>query len=216
MSSDFASFLGHTRFDFGIRAIYINVRSIENYYSKIYGYHNQNAVFANWLRVNQNAVIAAYDHLLNARDIDISAFGDNAPREHKVRYLVRNNPNSAIMIHPLIAIIFALNISDVFCVFVISHIVGIMNKEIVNRYIALSEAHRQSGLQWQAIVHDRNMDIQRLTSQIAKLELQTQLATKNNISWFQCILKCLGLCTSKHNQNTNFDYVLFRTNTAEI
>ena len=161
-SADFSSFLGCSRYDFGVDAQYINVTSIEQSYAKIYGHHNQNCVFVNWLDLNTHAIEAAFDHLQQSGDVDINILIRTVQSNIKVDYLVRWPINQSAAIHPLVAIMFTLDISPEFRVIIISRIAGMIHKDVISNYIKLADISHQTNIHWQSIINEKNTSINNL------------------------------------------------------
>jgi hypothetical protein len=215
MSSDFSSFLGHNSFNFGIDAVYINVVSIEKCYSRMYGYRNRRSVFANWIDNNVSTVVFVFDYLRHNRDINICSFEDVISNEQKINHIVCRRPQYHTIVHPLIAIIFALGISDEFSVFVISRIICMMNNENIDKYISLISTQYQSNLDWQSVVNTKNIEIQHIKHQI---DLESRLHTRrqNDMSFCRRVLKCFTSCVARRDKHDHFDYTRFGTNHSKI
>jgi hypothetical protein len=221
MDSDFSSFLGRSRFDFGVNVAFINVHSIENYYFKMHGHRNQRAVFANWLNDNQLAVCSVFDHLLSARDLDISLVKRDITIEQKIKHIVCRQINTAMTVHPLIAIVFAISISNEFRVFIISRIAGMMNTQLVNSYISTMEINHQSNLQWQSIVHDKDIEIIHLkraihlcNQQNNNMEREISTYKTRHVSCFKRVLTFLKMTSSARNKTDTCDYVQFEASAS--
>jgi hypothetical protein len=163
-SVDFSSFLGCSRYDFGADTPYINVTSIEQYYAKIYGYDNQKCVFVNWLKLNNSVIEEVFDHLRQSGDVGMPDL--THVTNSKVDYLVRRPTNKSATIHPLIAIMFTIDISPKFSILIISRIAGMVHKNVISNYIKLANMTQQSNAHWQAVIDEKNKKIDDLRQEL--------------------------------------------------
>lgn len=200
---DFANCVGNYQHVFGANTAFINIHSIERYYTNYFSadINNANAVFANWRNKEQQNgyqnIIAAFDSLFMNKDIDTTYFMapdahdsllllNDISLEHKVAYLIREHePTRSVVIHPIIVILFAFNISPQFKTFIVSRLPCIMNiddapklyMELAKQYDTLFHTHTEMVRKFQGIVYEQDKQIQQMKHDLTELHNRLQCMT---------------------------------------
>lgn len=221
---DFVSCISNHQHVFGVNAAYVNIHSIERYYANYFntGVNSSSAVFANWRNGERQTgymnLIAAFDSLFANRDIDMNYLAamnpdvyndlfslENVSTEQKVAYLIRKHGTTqSVVIHPLIVIVFAFDISPSFKMFIVSRLPGIMNiddaprqcVELAKQYDSLVHLHNSMVRDFQVVIHERESQIQQAQFDLTNShrQLQQAVAEKNNAEQRIAIMQRNAFC----------------------
>jgi len=179
---DFADFLGSFQYSFDVDAPYINVRTIETMYVKKYGNVNQRAVFANWMVSNHLKIHTASAYI---------------NKDAIMR--MKNAPDS---VHPIVALMFAFDISPEFAISTITLFCSSVNIDVITRYMDYVA-------QTNAEMRDKDMRIMQLQQQLIFLrnEIDVKLVSKARRGVIKRIRAYISTCLPRRERNDD-EYTL--------
>ena len=196
---DFVQRLDNTRYIFNVNDQFINVFSIEKYYAKYFNRYNQNAVFMNWKNVEKkngySTIIFAFDTLYRDGSINMTTRLDDITVDQKVNYLIRHyGNNNTLVIHPLIAILFAFTISSDFSVFIISRLPELMGiADPTTRYTNLVQQHNAMHSDYKRIITTQEVMIQELERELENTRKKSSSTFSNKWKRFCIWISCMNV-----------------------